>query len=495
MTDQKLPLTTKLFWGVGQVGEGVKNAAFNSFLLFYYNQILGVSATLTALALGIAVLCDAISDPLVGSVSDRFKSRWGRRHPFMTASALPLAVTLFLLFMPPDGMTEIFYFGWVLFFSIAARTFLTLYQIPHLALGAEMATDYSDRNTLFSTGLFFGALSGYGFYFAMLTFVFPPQPDLPNGMYNAAGYPVMAAIAGGIAFAAIMTCVLGTRSYIPKLSQPTVAKERLSPGRLFRELSIAFRNKSYRSIFFGLTLGGIVLAVEGAFTPFIGIHFWELETDQLRLIPIGVLVGLPVGAIVAAYLVRILDKKWCLILPAALSIVNSNVLIVLRLLELLPANGDPIIVPLLIVNSFIGAVCAPVVFISINSMFADIADEIELETGERQEGIIYSARAFAGKAANAFGTVVGGVALDLIAFPKSALPGSVDADVIFNLGLVQGPITSIFTLGGLLLYLGYRLNRQRHQEIVVELMKQRAERGDSGTEAITVVTPRISGTL
>ena len=489
MTDNKLPLTTKLFWGVGQVGEGVKNAAFNSFLLFYYNQILGVSATLTALALGIAVLCDAVSDPLVGSISDRFKSRWGRRHPFMTVSALPMSITLFLLFMPPEGMTEMFYFGWVLVFAIAVRTFLTLYQIPHLALGAEMATDYADRNTLFSTGLFFGALSGYGFYFAMLTFVFPPQADLPNGMYHAAGYPVMALSAGIIAFSAIMICVWGTRSYIPKLSLATEAKERLSPGRLFRELSIAFKNKSYRSIFFGLTLGAIVLAVEGAFTPFMGIHFWELETDQLRLIPFGVLLGLPVGAVIAAYLVRVLDKKWCLILPASLSIVNSNILIVLRLFDVLPANGDPIILPLLIASSFLGAVCVPVVFISINSMFADIADEIELQTGERQEGIIYAARAFAGKA------VVGGIALDIIAFPKSAMPGTVEADVIFNLGLVQGPVTSVFTLGGLMLYLGYRLNRQRHAETVAELQKQRAERGGKGTEAISVVTPRIAGTF
>lgn len=494
MTNQKLPLTTKLFWGVGQVGEGVKNAAFNSFLLFYYNQILGVSATLTALALGIAVLCDAISDPLVGSISDRFKSRWGRRHPFMAVSALPMSLTLFLLFFPPAEMTELFYFGWVLTFSVAVRTFLTLYQIPHLALGAEMATDYVDRNSLFSVGLFFGAISGYGFYFAMLSFVFPPQADLPNGMYNADGYPVMAAVAGIVAFVSIMLCVWGTRDYIPKLSVPTEAKQRLSPARLFAELSVAFKNKSYRSIFFGLILGAIVLAVEGAFTPFMGIHFWGLETDQLRLIPIGVLLGLPVGAVLAAYLVRVLDKKWCLIFPAAISIINSNILIVLRLFDVLPENGHWIILPLLIGSSFIAAVAVPVVFISINSMFADIADEIELETGERQEGIIYSARAFAGKAANAFGTIVGGIALDLIAFPKKALPGTVDPDVIFNLGLVQGPLTSIFTLMGLLLYLGYRLTRERHEEIVVELNQQRSKY-DTGTQPIPVVTPRISGTL
>ena len=174
-SERFLPIRLKLFWGIGQIGEGVKNSAFNSFLLFYYNQILGVSATLTSIALAIAIVFDAISDPVAGSVSDRFQSRWGRRHPFMFASAAPLGITLFLLFFPPDGMSELFYFGWVLVFAVSVRTFLTLYHIPHLALGAEMATDYNDRNSLFSFGLLFGAAAGYGFYFAMLTLVFPPQ--------------------------------------------------------------------------------------------------------------------------------------------------------------------------------------------------------------------------------------------------------------------------------------------------------------------------------
>jgi Na+/melibiose symporter-like transporter len=106
-------------------------------------------------------------------------------------------------------------------------------------------------------------------------------------------------------------------------------------------------------------------------------------------------------------------------------------------------------------------------------MFADISDELELATGERQEGIVYSARAFAGKAAAALGTVMGGFALDFIAFPKNAMPGTVDANVIFNLGLFQGPVTSIFTLGGLALYLRYTLNRVRHEEIVTQLIAQR----------------------
>ena len=108
---------------------------------------------------------------------------------------------------------------------------------------------------------------------------------------------------------------------------------------------------------------------------------------------------------------------------------------------------------------------SPVIYITINSMFADISDELELVTGERQEGIIYSARAFAGKAAVALGTVIGGFALDFIAFPKNAVPGEVDAGVIFNLGLFQGPATSVFSMAALLLFLKYSLSREKHAEI------------------------------
>ena len=142
-----------------------------------------------------------------------------------------------------------FYFGWVLFFAIAVRNFLTLYHIPHLALGAEMATDYTDRNALFSNGLFFSALAGYGFYFFTLTFYFPPSAELPNGMYNADGYALLSATAGIIAFCAIVLCVWGTRREIPNLSKAAPSAENLSLKRIYGELKVAFSSQSYRSVF------------------------------------------------------------------------------------------------------------------------------------------------------------------------------------------------------------------------------------------------------
>jgi len=224
-----------------------------------------------------------------------------------------------------------------------------------------------------------------------------------------------------------------------------------------------------------LILGTVVTSVETTLNAFMGVHFWGLETNQLKWIPLAVAAGLPFGSILGAYLVRLLDKKWCLILPAALTIINVNVLIVLRLFDILPENGDPLILQLLLINVFITGVIAPPIFITINSMFADISDEIELITGTRQEGIIYSARAFALKAAVALGTIVGGVILDLIQFPEQAMPGEVSPDVVFNLGFAQGPGTSIFSFLGLLLYFRYRLTRKKHQEILSQLAEKKLQ--------------------
>lgn len=96
----QLTLNTKFAYGFGQLAEGLKNSALGTFVLFYYNQVLGLPGTLAGLALAIALVFDAFTDPLAGSISDNWRGRYGRRHPFMYASAVPLAIAFYLLFSP-----------------------------------------------------------------------------------------------------------------------------------------------------------------------------------------------------------------------------------------------------------------------------------------------------------------------------------------------------------------------------------------------------------
>ena len=138
----------KLGYGLGQTSSGVKNATFTIFLFFYYNQVLGVSGSMVGMASLLALIVDAVTDPMVGQLSDRFKSRWGRRHPFMLLGALPFGLTIYLLFSPPAGLSEQGLFAWMLGFAIVVRVLLTFFYVPHLSLGAEMVRDYHERTVL-----------------------------------------------------------------------------------------------------------------------------------------------------------------------------------------------------------------------------------------------------------------------------------------------------------------------------------------------------------
>ena len=155
MADRKIAFSTKLNFGVGQVAEGLKNSAFGILVLFYYNQVLGVPGTLCGLALGIALIFDAVTDPLAGSLSDNWKSRLGRRHPFMYASAIPLALAFFGLFSPPE-LGSFGLFLWLLVFSILTRAAMTLYHVPHIALGAELTENFEERTTIVAYRQAFG---------------------------------------------------------------------------------------------------------------------------------------------------------------------------------------------------------------------------------------------------------------------------------------------------------------------------------------------------
>jgi len=220
----------------------------------------------------------------------------------------------------------------------------------------------------------------------------------------------------------------------------------------------------------------ILLGIEGVFMVYMYVHFWGLETESMRWMGPTAIAALPISIALAPLLTRRFDKRRILILLSSIIIVNTNVMICLRLFtDVLPANGTPELLYLLLTFVFIGGLAGPAVIVTLNSMFADISDEQELVTGERQEGIIFSARSFAFKAAGALASVLGGIALDLISFPRGAAPGDVPEHTLFLLGLVAGPLTSVFGLLNLCFYLGYRLNRERVGEIQAELARRRQQ--------------------
>lgn len=464
-------------YGFGQISEAAKNVGFNTFLLFYYNQVLGVSATGTSIALAIALVFDAVTDPLAGSLSDKLVSRWGRRHPFILFAAFPLAITFYFLFHPPEDLSEVGYVIWLLCFAVLVRASMTFYHIPHLALGAEMCEDYSQRSTLYSFNTFFGALGGSLLVPISYRLFFPTTEEYNPALLNEAAYTPWALFFGALMIFAIVVCVLGTYKEIPRIRDKSVkVHKQFGVRQLLAELLEAFRNKSFRAIFFGMMLTTFILAVEGIFNPFMGFHFWGMTTEQLSYLVFGGFTGLVASILVIGPLTARFEKKSILVVCAVLTIININTPIVLMLLDVswFPEPGSTTLLLIYIGNVTTTSFLGPVIFATLNSMFADITDEHELEIGERREGVIFAARAFAVKATSSIGLIFGGILLDYIQFPRGAAAGTVAPEVVWNLGFIAGPATSVFTLVGLIFYLGYQISRVRHREIQSELAVKRA---------------------
>src|SRR5262245_30153882 len=180
-------LRTKLFYGAGSIAFGVKDQGFG-ILLFFYNQVVGLSSTTVGAAIAVALIVDAIVDPIVGQTSDNLRTRWGRRHPFMYASAIPVAVAYWLLWNPPqlDAEALIHYLVTV---AIVVRIFITMYEIPSVALVAELTTDYDQRTSFLSFRYFFGWTGSLPMSLLTFAYSFLSTPEYPHGQLNPTAYP------------------------------------------------------------------------------------------------------------------------------------------------------------------------------------------------------------------------------------------------------------------------------------------------------------------
>ena len=275
---------------------------------------------------------------------------------------------------------------------------------------------------------------------------------------------------GAVMVIAILLCVAGTRGEIPHLRESQV-RDKASFVELASELFIVLKNDNFRAVFFGVVLHAVIVGVESAMGPFLGIHFWGFTTEDLFLLAFVGFFSFPIAFVLTPRLTAWFDKKHAVIIGIGAWVTAVNIPICLRLLDVpwYPSNESPWVLYIYLAGATVGALCAPIIGASSDSMLADIADEHELDTYIRREGVIYSVRTFSQKGAAAFGTMIGGVLLSVIAFPENAARGSVDADTVWHLGFIYGPATSIFSLVALGFYLRYRIDRKRHEEIAAAL--------------------------
>ena len=457
-TPGQVDFSTKLYYGFGAVANGATANGFNYLLLFYYSQVIGLRADLVSLGILIALIVDAISDPLVGYISDNFESRFGRRHPFMYGAGLLVAAAYFFLWSPPNR-PETQLFLYFLGMSVLFRTLITFYEIPATALVAELTEDYDKRTELMSFRYFFAWWGGLTM--AVLNYlVFLPEEK--GGLEYIAGWQNYGLTASVIIFISIFVSAAGTHKHIPNLKKPP-PKTGFSLHKTLGELKETLANRSFFALFISALFMAVASGVSTSLSIYFSRHFWELTSSQIGYMNLPYFLSALVALWVAPWISKQLGKKRGGMLTLGTSFAMAPMPYILRLLGWFPENGTESLFWTLVVFNALEVMLIIVAASLVAAMIADVVEDSEVKTGRRSEGIFFAANSFAQKAVNGLGVVVAGQILAIIQFPTQAKPGEVPTETITDLAVYYIPVILIFYIVALSILSLYRINREGHE--------------------------------
>jgi len=467
----KLPMRLKLIHGFGAVAFGVKDSGFQFFLLFFYSQVLGMDAGLVSLALLCALLIDAVIDPILGNLSDRTYTKWGRRLPWLYAAPIPLAFAWVLMWSPPGG--EVPTFWGLLGIAVVVRILLSACEVPSISLLPEITNDYDERTTLFRYRYISGWLGGILMMVLAYTVFMPGE----EGSLDPSGYQQWAIVGGALMVLSVMGSAAGQHKLVAHLPETKPAPFTLKG--CFEEIFEAFRERAFLIFAAGGLAAYVNQGLTFSLTNYVTLYVWRLDTVGVPFLPDGVTafslypVALFISAILMFFVVGPMHKRFGKPKSAAISAIGTILMTALPYMSLylgLWPELDTVLsgfslLGLLIIGNTLGIV----VLISASSMIADIVEAYLERTGRRAEGAFYSGNWLIQKCATGLGIFLTGQLLSAINFSSDAAPGEVAPNVIGDLIIFYVIATSIL-MAIAAFWLGrFPINREDHEARVAAL--------------------------
>ncbi|MBW2394089.1 MAG: MFS transporter [Deltaproteobacteria bacterium] len=466
------------WYSLGALPGGVALGA-GSFLVFYYNQVLGVPAATVGLAILAASIFDAVTDPIVGAISDRTRSRMGRRHPYMLASAVPLGIVFTLIWVPPDGLGERGLVAWLVPLLLMQRLLGTFYAVPYLAFGAELTHDYHERTALTTVRAYLSSIGRSLTGAALLLYFLRPTEQYPDGQLNPDAYPPFAILFGLLTAITLFASAWRTRSDGQRLT--TVRGPSLSGSILwapFRDVRDALRYRSFRALTFGVLLQYTAFGVADALGLYVTTFFWGVSTQILFVWGIGMFSGMYVGFDFWRRVGTRLEKRSIYLIGTIGYVASFTAPYVLKVLGWWPSPESWIYLPLYIATTgFVAHFFSAGPTIMTGSMLGDITDLDELEIGRRREGVIFGAESLAYKLFVGIGPVIAGLLIDFAGITPDMQPGEATQSIVVALGLGQGATMAVLLAISLTFLRKYDLTRERHRTIRRVLETRRADPG------------------
>lgn len=472
--EQRLPrlrLGRKAAYGSGQMVDLVVSSMLNSFALFYVTSVCGVPGGLAGLALGAGLVIDAFMDPFIGSLSDSWRSRFGRRVPFMAIGLVPLLITFNLIFALPSTLNPTLLFFWLMTLSVVLRVSQSIFGLPYNALGADLSDDYTERSSIAAWRWGIGIIGtlaviglGYG--------VFLGGPD---GLAQRSAYlPFTLTLSVLIVLGGLLAIRVGLST--PSPEPDSAGPEKAVHHRLFGEMAEMFRNRTFRTLFGSKLLLNLAQGLYLTLSLHMHVFFWGQSAEQIQAITMPGVLGLALGAPLAGPLIARIEKRTMLVIGLVGMALCQGVPVALQLAGLLPLT-DGGLTNFLAVATFFNGITFALSVIAFIAIIPDAADEHELLFGVRRQGLYAAGWAFATKAATGGGLLLAGLVLQLINFPADASAAGDAAAVPERtsqlLALAGGPGSAILALLGTVLVLFYRVDRKAHADIRAQLSTRR----------------------
>ncbi|MGB3614950.1 MAG: MFS transporter, partial [Elainellaceae cyanobacterium] len=404
VTAHPLSLSTKLAYGAGDMGAGLTaNLVVFSFLAFLTN-VAGLSPALAGTVLLVGKIWDGINDPMVGFLSDRTQSRWGRRHVWMLFGSIPFGISFMLMWIVPGFEQTWLKFLYYLVVSMVFFTTYTAVNLPYAALTPELTQDYDERTTLSSFRLAFslgGAVLGLTLGLVLDQLIASPQKQ----------FQLLGIVGAIIAVLPLYWCIWGTRQRVhesPAAETDAAASAQATP--FWQQLPVVFRNRPFLYVIGIYLTSWLALQITASIIPFFAVSWIGLDSYFLVALAVQ---GTAIPMLFLCSLIsRRIGKRGLYFLGMGSWIVIQAGLVFLQ----------PDQVKLLFVLAIAASFGVATAYVVPWSMLPDVIELDELQTGQRREGVFYSFMTLLQKVGLAVGIFVVGQALELAGF-VSATPG------------------------------------------------------------------------
>lgn len=456
-TPQRLPVWLKAAHGLGSIAYGVKDNGFSTFLLLFYNQVIGLDPGVVGAAIMIALISDAFVDPVIGELTDRTRSRWGRRLPWLYGAPIPLAVAWMMLWHPPE-MSDTMTIAWLVGFAIIVRSLVSMCEVPSIAIVPELTADYDERTIVMRYRFLFGwggglviLLLAYGVFFGGAKGLVDPDGYFP---YALAGALMMTG--------AVLISAAGQHKRIAVSSLDDI-KPAASLGHILRDMRDTLTNRAFLWLVFAALFAFINQGITFSMNNYLLSFFWQFDQNEMIAYVFLLFVSMIVAFLFVAPLSARFGKRDGAIVAGIISVLVNSGIYFAWIQGFFPGlPGKPSVIWMfalvLVSNSF-----SIMLMILSSSMMADVVEASQSETGRRSEGLFFAGYFFMQKCATGIGIFAAGLILSFASFPAAAKPGQVGHAVLADLALGYMVAILVIGLAGLAVMRNFPISRADHE--------------------------------